>query len=80
MNKYQEALENLKNWVIETMFDDDGFPNDEQCLSDLFPSEFAILQKLVYKKTPKKIAEKEIMCWLNGEPHYYGKCPNCNDR
>lgn len=77
MNKYQEALNRLKTapsfmggtlkYIIHSI-------NREELLM----KDVNTLQELVDKETPKKVVEKEIMCWLNSEPHYYGKCPNCN--
>lgn len=66
MNKYQEALNKIKTEFWEWY----GWDHCEE--------ETNTLQELVDKETPKKVVEKEIMCWLNDKPHYYAKCPNCN--
>ena len=72
MNKYQEALENIKQYIIETCYDDEIY---ETSISDLYPSEFSILQKLVDKATPKKTIKEPII--RDGYRQYKNYCPIC---
>jgi predicted RNA-binding Zn-ribbon protein involved in translation (DUF1610 family) len=71
MNKYQEALENIKQYIIETCYDDEIY---ETSISDLYPSEFSILQKLVDKATPKKLKNK-----TDKDGRLLWVCPTCGD-
>lgn len=79
MNKYQEVLENLKNWVVEYVYDEDGLEISDTCLDDLYPSEFAILQELVDKETPKKVLNKHKEYVFPEAYRFSGRCPNCKN-
>lgn len=37
-----------------------------------------IIQELVNKETPMKVKNRETLCYVYNEPHYYGLCPRCN--
>ena len=66
MNKYQEALDNVKAIDVES----------EECLyvGDLCEDDFKTLQELVDKETPKKFKIK-----TDKDGRTIWVCPNCGD-
>ncbi len=80
MNKYQECLENLRNWVLEYFYDEDGLEIGDQCLEDLFPVEFAIIQQAIdkaIKYDDKETPKKRIFVEEKGGISAHDECPIC---
>ena len=77
MNKYQEALENIKQHINETCYDDEIY---ETSICNLYPSEFAILQKLVDKETPKKfeMIDRDLIFHSTPQPIEYYLTIRCS--
>ena len=71
MNKYQKALNELKNSDFRLLAFRNVSEEEQPTIFDLFHSEIFALQELIDKKTPMKPTK------IKGEIIKYYKCPNC---
>ena len=87
MNKYQEALNNIKTEPKEKDYYGDEIPFFKEDDEDI-----ALLQELVDKSTPKKVTQFEhegnMYCWCHECDHvemireidFMNYCPNCGQK
>lgn len=80
MNKYKEALDEIKNIVLDKS--GDGY-HTAKYLQNFYFSSCETLQELVERATPKKPEIKELIRKDNYRdgtniPRYDWWCPNCN--
>ena len=84
MNKYQEALNKIRNIVLDES--GDGY-HTQRYLQDFYYSSCETLQELVERATPKKLVAtrhtrscpscNRQLCDINNAHSYMKFCPNC---